>query len=131
MTSKPLVADLMTAMPITVRVDQSIERAHELMERHRIRHLPVVEVGQLVGVLSDRELDVALEAPGIDPNEVPVAGVMETDVLTVSPDDPVDEVALKMVERRVGSAVVVRRGDLVGIFTTIDALRALESTPGV
>jgi acetoin utilization protein AcuB len=115
----------MTRLPITIGVDQSLASARELMDRYSIRHLPVLELGRLVGIVSERELDLLLTAPEVDPHGASVRRAMRKDVLTVSPEDPLGDVAEQMHERKAGSAIVCRGGDVVGVFTTTDALRVL------
>jgi acetoin utilization protein AcuB len=119
------IADVMTVSPVTIGREQSLFAARALMDQHQIRHLPVMELGNLVGIVSSRELDLLATAPEIDAATEPVSRAMTTDVLAVEPEEWVQEVALKMIVRRAGSAVVCRRGDVVGIFTTMDALAVL------
>ena len=115
-------------VPHTIGAAQPLASADRLMREHDLRHLPVLEVGRLVGILSQRELDLLLTAPEIDADKTPVSRAMMRDVLVVSPHDLVSQVAAKMAERRVGSAVVATGGHVVGVFTTVDALRALTVT---
>ena len=124
------IAEVMTGMPVTTGASRPISVVRELMERYKIRHLPVVELGRLVGIVSERDLDRWSALPEVNPDAVPVSRVMSRQVLMVAPEDKVAEVAASMSARKVGSAVVVRRGDIVGIFTTTDALQALEGGPG-
>jgi acetoin utilization protein AcuB len=122
------VADFMSRVPHTIGAAQPLAAADRLMREHDLRHLPVLEVGRLVGILSQRELDLLFTAPEIDGDKTPVSRAMMRDVLVVSPHDLVSQVAAKMAERRVGSAVVATGGHVVGVFTTVDALRALTVT---
>ncbi len=122
------VADFMSRVPQTIGAAQPLAAADRMMRDHDLRHLPVLEVGRLVGILSQRELDLLLTAPEIDADRTPVSRAMMRDVLVVSPHDLVSQVAAKMAERRVGSAVVATDGHVVGVFTTVDALRALTVT---
>jgi acetoin utilization protein AcuB len=122
------VADFMSRVPHTIGAAQPLAAADRLMREHDLRHLPVLDVGRLVGILSQRELDLLLTAPEIDADKTPVSRAMMRDVLVVSPHDLVSQVAAKMAERRVGSAVVAKGGNVVGVFTTVDALRALTVT---
>ena len=119
------IADVMTAMPVTIGVDCSLAEARALMDRHQIRHLPVMKLGRLVGIVSERELDLLLTAPEIDGDNAAISRAMTTGPLVVAPGDAVDVVAERMAELKVGSAVVVRRDQILGMFTTTDALRAL------
>jgi acetoin utilization protein AcuB len=79
-----------------------------------------------VGILSDRDLKFARGFRGIDIESTKVSDVARNELYTVSPEAPLDEVAQSMAEKRIGSAVVVQNGKVVGIFTTTDALEALS-----
>lgn len=121
-----LVRHYMTLDPRTARVGSSIAEADVVMRSHAIRHLPVVDDdGRLVGLLSDRDMVMLKARRGVDPEDVTVEETMSRAPYHVSPDAPLDEVAGVMARHRFGSAVVVEQGRVVGIFTTIDALRAL------
>jgi acetoin utilization protein AcuB len=103
-----------------------MSQAHALMREHQIRHLPVLEAGKLVGVVSERDLHLIETLPDADPDEVAVEDAMTSDVYTVNFDDPVDDIVEQMAKRKYGSAVVLnRRGTIEGIFTTTDALQVL------
>ena len=120
-----LIRDFMTRAPYTIGASQPLAEAQRLMREHDIRHLPVLDVGKLVGIVSAREIDLLATAPEIDPATTPVHRAMTADVLVVAPQDLVAQAASKMAERRVGSAVVMRGDHVVGVFTTVDALHAL------
>jgi acetoin utilization protein AcuB len=126
-TRKPAstVAAYMTRSPHTVGKDQSLTVAHEIMRAHRIRHLPVLDGGKLVGVVSQRDLALIESLPGVSAEEVPVADAMTTDVYVVGPRVPIRRVASEMADRKLGSAVVMAGADVVGMFTVTDACRAL------
>ena len=116
----------MTVQPWTVRSDAKMAQAHELMRAHRIRHLPVLEAGKLVGIVSDRDLHLIETLPDSDPDEVDVEEAMTADVYTVGLDDPIDEVAAQMAAHKYGCVVVMnRRGAVEGIFTTVDGMQVL------
>jgi acetoin utilization protein AcuB len=122
----PTIGHFMTRAPHTVGRDQSLEVAHRLMNEHRVRHLPVLESGRLVGVVSQRDLYFIETLRDVDPGQVTIAEAMSVDVFTVTPRTTVRKVAQEMAERKLGSAVVVDEdGKVVGVFTTTDALRAL------
>lgn len=124
---KLTIRSFMTPSPLTIRVDEPLAAAWTLMREHRVRHLPVVDAaGTLVGIVSERDLALAGGLPGIDPERVAVAEAMTPSPLTLGPDTSLEWVAVEMVERRYGSVIVVEDGRVVGIFTTIDALRALQ-----
>jgi acetoin utilization protein AcuB len=75
--------------------------------------------------VSQRDLAIMESLPGVDPAEVPVEDAMATDVYTASPDAALDEVAAEMAARKLGSAVILDGANVIGIFTTTDALAAL------
>lgn len=113
----------MTPSPQTIQRDATLAIAREAMSRYGIRHLPVLDGHDLVGILSDRELAVA-EKLG-DVFALAVGEVMTTDPFVTLPETPVVEVAGQMAAHRYGAAIVVDRGNVVGVFTAIDALRAV------
>lgn len=116
----------MTQQPWTIRKDAKMSQAHEMMRAHRIRHLPVLEAGKLVGIVSERDLHLMETLPGGDPDDIAVEEAMIEDVYIVGADDPVDTVVEKMADHKYGCAVIVNRRGLVdGIFTTVDALQVL------
>jgi acetoin utilization protein AcuB len=124
--SKPIphVSKYMTTTPHTIGVDQTLATAHRLMREHRIRHLPVLQGGRLVGMVTERDLALIETLKDVDPTKVTVEDAMTPAPYTVSPNAPLDEVVSTMAEHRYGSAVVVDNNHVVGVFTTIDAMVA-------
>jgi len=122
----PTVSDYMTREPYSVVSTDSLARARDLMRRHHVRHLPVVDRDQLVGVISDRDVEVVGVVPGVDLAFIEVSRVMEP-ALHVWAETPIDEVSSLMADRKC-DCVVVRGGHGVeGVFTAVDALRALAN----
>jgi acetoin utilization protein AcuB len=120
------IQNFMSSPVHTIGVQETLAEAHELMNRFAIRHLPVLEGGKLVGMLSQRDLHLIETLKDVDPQVVTVEEAMNQDILTVSPDMSLAEVARSMAEHRYGSAVVIRDDrHVLGIFTSTDALRAL------
>jgi acetoin utilization protein AcuB len=99
------------------------------MRSRRIRHLPVLRGGQLVGILSQRDIHLIAGLPAVDLAEVPVEDAMTSDVYSVTPDTPVAEVAAAMAEHKYGAALVVEGKHVAGVFTTVDALQVLAGRP--
>jgi acetoin utilization protein AcuB len=99
--------------------------AHAMMRRHSIRHLPVLKGGKLVGLVSDRDLRFIETLKDVDPEKVSVEEAMATDIYAIDPSDPLAKAASEMAERKLGSAVVMQQGKIVGILTTTDICRAL------
>jgi acetoin utilization protein AcuB len=116
----------MTPAPYTIARTQSLSSAHHMMRDHQVRHLPVLEHGHIVGVVSQRDLLMIESLPGVNPTEVQVEDAMVEDVFTVSPDTPVARAIEGMIAKKVGSAMVCEGDRVVGVFTTIDALRAFH-----
>ena len=117
------VAEYMTPGPHTIGREQSLAAAKQLMHTAHVRHLPVLHGGQLVGVVSERDLDVVGALPGS--RQLSVEDAMVPDVYTISEDAPLASVAADMARLKVGSAVVLKGNDVVGVFTAVDGLRAL------
>ena len=117
----------MTVSPHTIGQEQSLEKAHSLMRQHAIRHLPVLEGGKLIGVLSQRDLLLIETLSEVDPHTTAVSEAMSQNVYCAAPTASLFGVAREMAEHRYGSAVIVEGGHVVGVFTTTDALRALAS----
>lgn len=123
----PTVKAVMTPFPHSVDADASLAQARAVMLEHEIRHLPVKgEHGDLIGVLTDRDLKRALDPDlGLPAREeLLVRDVFVRDGYVVELHAPLDRVLLNMAERHIGSALVVHRGRLAGIFTATDACRA-------
>jgi acetoin utilization protein AcuB len=123
--SIPAVKEYMTPSPLSIGPDQTLERAHEMMRTNQVRHLPVLKGGKLVGIVSQRDLLLIETIHDADPSQVPVEDAMSENVYEVDADTGLDVVAEMLTEYKYGSAVVLERGELVGIFTTNDACRAL------
>lgn len=122
----PSIARYMTRQPWTVHKDATLARAHQIMREHRIRHLPVLDAGKLVGIVTERDLHLIETLPGGNPEDVMVEEAMTEEVYTVQADEPVDAVVEMMSNRKLGSAIVLdRNGRVGGIFTAVDGLRVL------
>lgn len=127
------VADLMTRQPVTAKPKDTVAEAVDRMYDHDIRHLPVVDHGRLVGMLSDRDLRPILvpvldDVEGIDPqiHRRRVGDIMSGDLVSVDPDTDADELITIMLEQKVGAVPVVdlHTDKLVGIVSYVDVLRA-------
>jgi acetoin utilization protein AcuB len=123
---EPTVELYMTSSPQTIGRDEPLSTAHAIMRAHDIRHLPVLEGDQLVGLLSQRDLHLFETLDVVDPNDVRVDEAMSTPAYAVSPGATVREVAAQMANHKYGSAIVVEGGRVIGIFTAVDGLRGLS-----
>ena len=131
------VQDVMSPNPVTVSPQASVAEVWDLMRERSIRHIPVVDRGALVGMLSDRDLahfDMAglLNADGAEALRralaTPVMKVMSAGVIDVDPDAELGEVVDLLVENRIGAVPVVdaETQELVGIVSYIDVLEAIR-----
>ncbi|HEX8359194.1 MAG TPA: CBS and ACT domain-containing protein [Longimicrobium sp.] len=128
-----LVKHRMTPDPVSVAADATLRDALRVMRARRIRHLPVLEGGEVVGMISDRDLRLAMPSPlGMESAEdvaaaesTPVGDIMTRGAITVGPFDTVEDAAVRMRRQRVGSLPVVdAAGKLLGILTETDILQA-------
>lgn len=120
-----IIADYMTTSPHSIGYDQPLVHAHHLMRDHHIRHLPVLNGGRLVGILSDRDLAFVENLRDVDANKVRVDEAMTPTPYSVKRTASLGHVVREMAEHRYGSAVVMENDHVIGVFTTTDALRAL------
>lgn len=121
------VGELMTRNLVTLTETQNLALADELLRLHRIRHLPVVRNGKLVGLITHRDLlRAAAQRGGADPTSKPLwaSDVMVRDVRTVRPDTSSREALKLMLDNKYGCLPVVGAdGTLVGILTEADMVR--------
>ena len=112
----------MTKSPHTIGEDISLSKAMEMMREYRVRHLPVQYGGKLTGVLSDRDIKLALM---IHPTakDLKVGDIMTEDPYSVTADCPLEQVAAEMAKNKFGCAIIENeQGRAIGIFTSVDAL---------
>ena len=124
---RPTIKTAMTPFPHSVDIKAPIGEARSFMREHRIRHLPVTEEGALIGIVTDRDIKLLL-GPDFDypePGELVVGDAMVEESYVVDLNTPLVDVLDHMVEQRLGSALVTRKGKLAGVFTTTDACRVL------
>jgi acetoin utilization protein AcuB len=121
------IENFMTRSVHTIGTKSPLVEAHRMMNDHGIRHLPVLEGGRLVGMLSQRDLHLIETLRDVDPKEVIVEEAMSQDAYTVTPEMPLGAVAREMGAHKYGSAVIIRGAQVLGIFTTTDALKALDT----
>jgi acetoin utilization protein AcuB len=96
------------------------------MNKYRIRHLPILVDGRVVGIVSDRDLRVALGLDAREREMIRAADIMKPDPVTVNSLEPIRKVAFEMSKFKIGSVLVNDDNDrFLGIFTVTDALNAL------
>jgi CBS domain-containing protein len=117
----PRVEQVMTPRPLqTLRPDDTLDRAHALMLREGVRHLPVLDGEQLVGLLSDHDLLVAVDGKQRGLSAITVHEAMRPHILIASPDDWATDAGEQLRRRRFGAMPVLRRHRLVGMLTVCD-----------
>ncbi|HVG61453.1 MAG TPA: CBS domain-containing protein [Hyalangium sp.] len=122
-----IIENFMTRSVHTIGTKAPLAEAHRMMNDHSIRHLPVLEGGRLVGMLSQRDLHLIETLKDVDPKEVRVEEAMSQDCYNVEPEASLASVAREMAQHKYGSAVILHGAQVLGIFTTTDALRALDT----
>lgn len=125
--AKPKVQKYMTSMPKSIGYDRPLSQAMAVMSEMRIRHLPVLKDGKLVGLLSDRDVKLVASFENIDPDKVLVEEACTFDPYFVAPSSDLNEVVDYMARKKYGCAVVVDNGKLVGILTEIDVYKAFAT----
>lgn len=123
----PPVSRFMTLHPITIDRASSLAVARRVMHAHEIRHLPVMGDGRLVGIVTERDLQLLETAAGVDPDTVRVERAMTPDPFVVTGDTALDEITEIMAEHKYGSVIVMGRDGVEGIFTAVDACQALTT----
>lgn len=126
------VSELMTTDVSTIDRNDELSLADDVMKMKRVRHLPVIEEGRLVGVLSQRDLFHAALSTAMGFGEkasqeflksVPVKEAMSDEVITVAPSDDVTVAAKLMIEKKIGCLPVVDGEKLVGLVTETDFVK--------
>lgn len=122
----PPVAVAMTPFPYSVDAGEPLERVEALMREHGVRHIPVKEGGRVTGIISERDLRaVRNPALGVDPRSLLAKDVLVADPYVADLHTPLHEVLHVMADRKLGSALVVKEGRLVGIVSVTDVCRML------
>ena len=115
----------MTLFPYSIERSAPLEQARELMDEHDVRHLPVTDAHELVGIITDRDIRSALSLRlgRKVVSALTVGDVYVPKAYTVDLNEPIENVLLTMAEKHIGSALVTRKGRLAGVFTAVDACR--------
>ena len=130
------VRDMMSVSIVTIPPSLSVYEAHTLMQQRKVRHLPVLQDGRLVGMVSDRDIRLVLPSPATSLavweirhllDKLTVGEMMTCFVMTTAPDCLMTEAVGRMLGHRVGALPVVEDRRVVGILTRTDVLRAFRS----
>lgn len=126
------VRDIMTRDPIILGRNDTLDLAEDIMNLRRIRHMPVVDEGSIVGIVSQRDLfrSALVTALGFGRKTqtaiiktIKIKEIMTEHVITISPDASVKEAARMMIDKKIGCLPVVDGENLVGLLTETDILR--------
>ena len=122
----PQVQRYMTHTPHTVNGEQSLYFAKQMMAENKIRHLPVLEAGKLIGIISERDVNFIQSFDGVDLKNEKIEDSMTEGPYVVEATTHLDEICQVMASQKIGSVLVQDNQKLVGIFTWIDALNAMN-----
>lgn len=127
--------EIMMGGPVTLKPDDTLNLANDVFALGRIRHIPVVEDGRLVGMITERDLigAAATQLLGLKRKNksallknIQVREVMKKRVISAAPDTSIKEIAHLMAEKKIGCVPIVSAGALVGLVTTTDLLHYVE-----
>lgn len=127
--------EIMMGSPVTLKPEDTLDLANDVISLGRIRHIPIVDGSRLVGIVTERNLIGAAAAHifGLKHKSksallktVLIKEVMKKRVITVAPDTPIKDVAQLMADKKIGCLPVVSDGMVVGLVTTTDILRYVE-----
>ena len=114
------VRDTMTENPRSIKASASVVEAARLMREDHIGSLPITDDEQLVGMITDRDITTRVVAEAADPVKTSVGDVYSQDLITVAPEEDLDEALLLMARHQVRRLPVVENGRLVGIVAQAD-----------
>ena len=118
------IRELMTSNPRSSQADKPVIEAAKIMRDNDVGLVPIVEGDRLVGTLTDRDIAIRLVAEGKDPASTPVKDVASRDLVTVDPDQDLDEALRLMAQHQVRRLPVVEEdGKLVGVVAQADVAR--------
>ena len=130
-----VVTQIMMGSPVTLGPEDTLDLANDVISLGRIRHIPVVDAGRLVGLLSERDLmgAAASHVFGLKQKSksallksVLIRDVMKKRVVTVAPESSIKDAAHLMADKKIGCVPVVSDGAIVGLVTTTDILRYVD-----
>lgn len=122
----PSIQKYMTVLPHTIGADQTLAQAEKMMAQYRVRHLPVLDGGKLVGILTDRDIRLVETFKDVEPDKVKVDEAYTPDPYVTTPNASLSDVCAEMAQHKYGCVLIEDNHKLVGIFTWIDALKAMH-----
>jgi CBS domain-containing protein len=130
-----IVREIMMGSPVTLTSDDTLDLANDVISLGRIRHIPIVDHGKLIGLLSERDLlgaatnqifGLKQKTKSALLKTTLIKEVMKKRVITVEPDTAITDAAHLMADKKIGCLPVVSEGSLIGLVTTTDLLRYVE-----
>ena len=123
------IRDLMTANPCSIDAEQTVAHAAKMMRDEDVGLAPIVEGDKLVGTLTDRDIAIRVVAEGKDPNQTTVREIASTNIVTIDPQQDLDEALRLMAKHQVRRLPVVEEdGRLVGVVAQADVAREGDDT---
>jgi CBS domain-containing protein len=117
------INDSMTDKPCAIEADKPVSYAAKMMRDEDVGFAPIVEGDRLIGTLTDRDIAIRVVAEGRDPDETLVREVATNNLITVDPEDDLDEAMRLMARHQVRRLAVVQGGRLVGVVAQADVAR--------
>jgi CBS domain-containing protein len=119
-----IIKDVMTSNPCSIDAEKSVAYAAKMMREEDVGLAPIVEGDKLIGMLTDRDIAIRVVAEGRNPEQVKVADVASKQVVTIDPQQDLDEALRIMAEHQVRRLPVVEEdGKLVGVVAQADIAR--------
>lgn len=136
-----IVSEVMSKDLITIKKTDTLKKAHELLVKNTIRHLPVTENSELTGIITESDIRGAFIQSGrkskdskvsfIDPATLKVADYMTKSVVTVAPETCIEDAALLIYKNKIGAMPVVKANKVVGIISIMDILGLFVDMMGI
>jgi CBS domain-containing protein len=124
--AKATVREAMTSSPRSIESGENVVQAARMMANEDVGSLPVVDGGELVGMVTDRDLVVQVLAKNLDPSKVTISEVASENPVVATPEEPLDSALQRMAQQQVRRLPVVDDGRLVGILAQADVARTAK-----
>ena len=124
MTGALLVRDFMSTNVKTIRTDATVKEAVSKMNKFRIGSIIVMEGKRPVGIITERDILERIVEPCIEPTAIRAKEIMSSPIISTSPDVNIEDAARLMAAKKIKKLAVTEKGELVGIVTSMDLMRA-------
>ncbi len=124
MKKVPTLKAAMTPFPYSVQLETTLTAVRKLIQDHNIHHIPVMNSGEIVGVITGGDVEAREKmVNGDNEQSLEVLHVHMSKPYIVDINEPFENVLLTMADKHIGATVITKHGKLVGVFTYIDACR--------